>query len=439
MPLKILHLSDIHFKHFSKGAIHDLDKNIQNELELDLEAFSKTNGKIDLIIIGGDIAFSGRENEYKEADVWLEKICKITGCNIENVLTVPGNHDIDRGKVSLIVKDVHDKFRELKNRNNVDTKLLGYLNDPKASMLLLDPLTNYNSFAQKYDSIPDQDNMLFWEKEFRLDCALLRVRGVNSAIISDESDHANSAKLILGSTQSNIMREKGVINMVVCHHPPDWLYDGDDVKTDFKARTRLQLFGHKHKFDAELVDGKTLVLSAGAMQPSRSEDDWEPRYNIIDISIPTIFQNKTLVVNLYKRTWKKATKKFGADFNENGEIYEEYKLSLDEIEITPYTGSKSITSKELKIEEMGEQIIDLDKPDPTRRLAYLFLGLPYQIKIRIAVALNLIDDGDANLNEIQKAGFYLKRAVEKKLLKELWAEIAKVNEEIRNSINPFKS
>jgi len=435
MGLKLLHISDIHFRAFKNNEYLDLDKDIQNELEFDLCGLKQDFGKIDLILIGGDIAFSGSEAEYKVADEWIKKICEITECEQENVLTVPGNHDVDRSKLSVIVLDAHKQLKQLKNRNEIDYKVSQYVNDKESAKTLLSPLTNYNNFAQKYGSIPQGDNVLYWTKDVVLDNSILRIRGVNSALVSDADDHENKSKLLLGSHQSNISRDNGVVNLVLCHHPPQWLLDGDDVIIDLNARTRIQLFGHKHEFGREVIENCCLVLAAGAMQPSRSESGWEPRYNILELAIPSVSQDHILNVKLFKRVWKKDLKKFVADYNEDGVDFEEHNLKLEKHEIREDIREKHEVIVELKIEPMTEPIINVNNPDPKRRLAFMFLGLPYHIKLKIAFEMGLIEDKDQELEEIEKTQAYFKRANERGLLNELWDHVAKVLN--LTTTNPF--
>ena len=74
MPLRFLHISDIHFKRQRAGTDHwDLDENIRNEVELDLGRFHKENGIVNAILVGADVAFSGASTEYIIADEWLAK------------------------------------------------------------------------------------------------------------------------------------------------------------------------------------------------------------------------------------------------------------------------------------------------------------------------------------------------------------------------------
>jgi predicted MPP superfamily phosphohydrolase len=435
MGIKLLHISDIHFRAFENNTYLDLDKDIQNELELDLHQLKAEFGKIDIILIGGDIAFSGSEAEYKVADNWIKKICELTECELENVLTVPGNHDVDRTKLSEMVLDAHRQMKQLRDRNAIDQKVGKYVKHEDSVKTLLAPLTNYNNFAQKYGSIPKDGNVLYWTKDIKLDNSILRIRGVNSALVSDAEDDENTSKLLLSSYQSDIPRAQGVVNLVLCHHPPQWLSDGEEVKTDFNSRTRIQLFGHKHTFNREIIDGCSLILSAGAMQPSRTEQDWEPRYNILELAIPAATQDQVLNVKLFKRVWGKESKKFIADFVDGNIKFEEYNLPLEIHETSKNFNEIHEVMSELKIETMAEPVINVNSSDPKRKLAFMFLGLPYHFKLQIALDLNLIDDQDQNLNEIEKTQAYFKRAAEQLLLKELWD---KVDHFLNLSItNPF--
>ncbi len=417
MGLKLLHISDIHFYHFKHSGYLDLDKDIQNELELDLYELKTDFDKIDIILIGGDIAYSGREEEYKLADNWIERICEITGCDPENVLIVPGNHDVDRTKLSEMVLDAHNQLKQLKNRNDIDSKISRYVNDKESIKTLLSPLTNYNNFAQKYGSIPHGDNVLYWTKDFRLDNSILRIRGVNSVLVSDANDDENFSKLFLGSHQCDIHRINGVVNLVLCHHPPQWLSDGEQVRNDFINRTCIQLFGHRHSFGSEIINNRCLVLFAGAMQPSRAEQGWEPRYNVMKLSIPAVSQDHMLNVQLFKRVWKKDLKKFVADYVEGGGRFEEHNLRLEPHEARNSFLKEQRVISDLNMELMAEPVINLSSQDPKRRLAFMFLGLPYHIKIRIALELDLIDSSDQDLNEIERTQAYFQRAVNGTCLK----------------------
>lgn len=437
MGLKLLHISDIHFRYYENGQAHDLDKFIQAELEHDLERLMQEVGKIDIVIIGGDIAFSGLKQEYDDADVWIKKICEITGCMPENVLMVPGNHDINRKALSPIVQAAHDSLRACQSREAIDESLHKYLTDPESARLLLSPLLNYFEFAQKYGAVPADETSLYWEKDFSLDQSILRIRGVNSAVISDKNDHQTNAKLILGSHQTTLIRNKGVIYLVVCHHPPSWLSDQTGVEVDLKAGAKLQLFGHMHMHDTEVRD-QSLIISAGSMQPDRGTPGWEPRYNVLDLSIPVVPVSAEICLNLYKRKWSSTSKKFIADFGDHESKYQSIRLPLSESEKATPVSQLPAHAEKIKNAEKVEKVIDVNNNDPLRKLAFLFLGLPYHKKIKIAVNLNLIEDSDSSLDEIRRAKLYLKRVTERKQLAELWDAVNEQIKEEDRSANPFK-
>ena len=72
---------------------------------------------------------------------------------------------------------------------------------------------------------------------------------------------------------------------------------------------------------------------------------------------------------------------------------------------------------------------------PIRRLAYMFLSLPYHSKVSIAVNLELIENSDKDLDELEKTQNYFKRASARGILYELWDEVAKIRE--HKLTNPF--
>ena len=67
MPLRIVHVSDIHF---SNGQ-WDEDSDQRRELIEDLQTLVVEGGPIDAVLVGGDIAFSGKGEQYAIAHQWL--------------------------------------------------------------------------------------------------------------------------------------------------------------------------------------------------------------------------------------------------------------------------------------------------------------------------------------------------------------------------------
>jgi len=436
MELKLLHLSDIHFQSYGEHDYLDYDNDLRDELENDLKVIVNDIGIVNAILISGDIAFSSSEEEYSKASTWIDKICGICDCKEEHVFTVPGNHDINRN-IGPMILSAHDKFKAFHYRNQIDNELLKYLTNEEEYLFLLNPLKNYITFAQKYRSLPI-NNSLFWEKDLVLENIKIRVRGLNSTLISNASDNEETSKLILGGHQTTLKRIDDVIYLTLCHHPPQWFIDNNEVETDLHARAKIQLYGHKHMFEL-ISDDKTIKLTAGAVHPARNGKIWEPRYNLIGLSIFTEGKVKFLKIRIWERIWNKAEMIFVPKFTESGNEFSEYTLPIDNN--VSVTGSKIIKTMNTITQDQASEdieVIDLLKPDPKRKLAYLFFDLPYHIRIEIACKLGLVDDSDENLNSIQKSQNYFTKAIELKKLEELWDLIASSNNEIRDVINPFK-
>jgi predicted phosphodiesterase len=111
MPLRVLHLSDIHFStKFEEEKIVHTD--VRDELLSDLRdvMIPRLEG-VDKVLIAGDIAFSGKRAEYDEAAIWLEQVTSACRCQRTDVLTVPGNHDVDRGRILPVTKVIHRRLR----------------------------------------------------------------------------------------------------------------------------------------------------------------------------------------------------------------------------------------------------------------------------------------------------------------------------------------
>ena len=90
MKLTILHLSDIH--------IHNSSDPILEQAHTIASACFTQARESDacLIIVTGDIAYSGEKQQYDEADLFFNLIkeeLQKEGCSFVDIITVPGNHD----------------------------------------------------------------------------------------------------------------------------------------------------------------------------------------------------------------------------------------------------------------------------------------------------------------------------------------------------------
>ena len=148
-----LHFSDIHFR--SKEVSRDDDPNraLRDDIVDDVKKMRAKIGRpADAVLISGDIAFAGAQDEYQFATDWLrDLLCPAAGCGMDDVFVIPGNHDVDRGKAAARMhKDARATLRQL-DGDAADKTLREYLSEPTSSQLIFAPLENYNAFAAQFE------------------------------------------------------------------------------------------------------------------------------------------------------------------------------------------------------------------------------------------------------------------------------------------------
>ena len=421
--LILLHLSDIHFKcllpHF------DVDLELRNELETSASTLAKKLGHVDGILVTGDVAFGGKEEEYKIAAEWLSRLSLLVGCEKENVWLVPGNHDVDWQVIekSKMIKAAHTELGTT-DIKKIDKALLEYLSDSDAQELMFRPINNFNTFAFKFGQNPMNHEKLYWEDELVLnDGSVVILRGLNSTIISDETDKLRQ-KVILSVYQTIFRDDPGRTYVTLCHHPPQWLRDEDATEDCLTAHVPIQLFGHKHRQRIRRIDN-TLRLSAGAVHPSRPDVDWEPTYNYIALKAETRGNQRLLNVEVWTQVWNKGSRKFEPRHdNTDGKEYHHYELPLKPWQAPTaslsHRGSSPDVSQKPAHESVSIATKRIDSAmDPKRKLIYRLFSLPYHQIIEIAVTLNLLTDDD-NVQQFELYKRIFDRAEASKQLDKLW-------------------
>jgi DNA repair exonuclease SbcCD nuclease subunit len=249
----LLHLSDIHFRRGVAGTAMDPDLTLRNEIILDVEKMCGQLGKVDAVLLSGDIAYSGHAEEYQFALRWLEQLCNICGCSTSNVFMCPGNHDVDRNIVSQspVIQALHQQIKAASDLA-YDALLRGFLTDHEASRLLYKSIENYNFFAQTFfcDVLPPERTIARRDLVLN-DNSILRLSGFNSVLVSSAADALS--QLYIDPACHQLIRERGVEHLVLCHHPFAWLRGGQRLRDHLNDLARLQLFGHEHTNRIELT------------------------------------------------------------------------------------------------------------------------------------------------------------------------------------------
>lgn len=91
-----LHLSDLH-----------LGKELYNEAVVleDIQNQINTNHiNLDFVFITGDITYFGKPKEFEVFLSFIDKLLAVTNLEKDNIILVPGNHDVNRSDIHPLLK-----------------------------------------------------------------------------------------------------------------------------------------------------------------------------------------------------------------------------------------------------------------------------------------------------------------------------------------------
>lgn len=417
--LTFIHLSDIHFiLGFSSESPFDIDKPVRDAILQDAKYLRTKLGPVSGVLLTGDIAYAGKGGEYKTALDWLGQLTEILNCEKEYLWCVPGNHDVDRSvlKENTAISAVQDRLRAAADR---EVQLRKDLEVANTGRLLFSPLKAYSEeFATRLGCL-SHPGQPWWTDDLVLnDGSILRLRGLNSVLISGPDDNDTDKKLVLGAIQTDYGKETGVEYMTLCHHPMDWLLDKDRVEEALLAYSRIQLFGHKHVQKATKME-ETLWLVAGAVHPERSKPDWLPRYNYLSVEVQGVGADRYMSVDVYARVWSQSERQFTREQGSYKEEFKNYRLKLPEWSPPMVaerrdaaTGSEGVAQRANE----SQQAMNLNR----KKLLFRFIGLPHHTKVAIMKRFDLWQDEDQKLPDAEIFAACFERAKKKGVLDAVW-------------------
>ena len=268
-----LHLSDWH----QKGSEFDRQV-VFSALLKDIRERTKINPeleKIDFVIFSGDVAFSGKPEEYQAAkEQFFQPILNALGLKPNQLFIVPGNHDLDRDEFRLLPREL---TKPLASEKDVQK----WLTDDRGRFRLLEPFQAFASFVREYtgQEPPDYVNV----RRIKIGKKEIALLGLNSAWICGRNKDKIGDKgfVIVGEPQIHGILE-GIsdadLKIVVLHHPFDWLteFDCNRIETRIMQGCDFILRGHQHKPKVEIASGTSgdcVIIPAGASYNRRISEN----------------------------------------------------------------------------------------------------------------------------------------------------------------------
>ncbi len=290
MKLILLHLSDLHitedmdFTHAQANHVASVvsrhSMNPQNE--------------VILIIVSGDITFSGKMDEYMVAvDYFTSLRSKIRECGIEDItfVFVPGNHDVDFGDSNIATRKII--LKNMDRSESLDTSSLS---------LVLNAQSNFWDFMELFSGksvgIPEKkliDSITFKYNEKSIGILLINSswnstkKETTSSLVADQKifeTYKESSKYCSFSNSD--------IRISILHHPYQWFegYSEKYLQDYLECVSDMIIFGHEHQSNIYVKDNfterKNYYIHGAALIPHGVR---ESAFNLIELDLENMLES----------------------------------------------------------------------------------------------------------------------------------------------------
>jgi UDP-2,3-diacylglucosamine pyrophosphatase LpxH len=267
-----LHLSDLHMR-----GEPDWERDVVlRDLRRDLPGLARKAGiEPQLLFVTGDVAWSGAPREYEAAQRFLDALGEALGLELrQRAFLVPGNHDVDRGELDLIVAHQHkvlamddESFRTEVGRLCTAPRLLRSFGE------------RLQGFCEHTLRVLGPARAVQVDRPWRSDVIELEgirvgVASLCSAWMCGPDDDSKHRRIVLGEAQARELAQEleaagAHLRIALLHHPLDWLHEAEEGMIGGIVRRSfdLVLHGHRHRSEASRLvthAGDVVMVEAGA-------------------------------------------------------------------------------------------------------------------------------------------------------------------------------
>lgn len=267
-----LHLSDLHFTSEHKWEQAIVLNSLMRDVLLDL----RTHGLLpDLVFVTGDIANSGRPEEYVQAERFFNEVARVTNTDPRSSwFIIPGNHDVDRTQIKPLARISATALYDTAQVNAV-------LADVESRALFTCRQRAYFDFVSSF-----LGKERGWSEQTPWTVNSVEVNGLSVDILSlntawaAEGGDTDQGRLVLGEFQLREVlaaadADAPMLRIALMHHPLDWLrsFDQERAKSLLfgKGGVEFLLRGHLHmgRITGQFnPDARCIELAAGALWDS---------------------------------------------------------------------------------------------------------------------------------------------------------------------------
>ena len=285
-PITWLHLSDVHLRPSDAWA-----QDLVLRAMCDDITTRRTTSAFDFVLLSGDLAFSGKPEEYEIAAMFLDALSDASGVPKARMYCVPGNHDIDRKRQNMTFTGARTA---LQDQIHTDAFLAPSSRDELTTLLQREE--GYRAFQRSYFADQERtatDEGLAYVAHLVVEDVRLAIVGLDSAWLSEGGldDHG---KVLIGERQViNALRlaqdsgEPPHLLLAMSHHPLHVLqeFDRRPVQARIERDCHFLHCGHLHDPEQRPAGGGThgcLTLAAGSSYDTRQAPN---SYTIVTLDL----------------------------------------------------------------------------------------------------------------------------------------------------------
>ena len=238
-----------------------------------------------LLVVTGDVAFSGKQEEYTVAAEFLGAVESalrgLPAVNFLGTVVIPGNHDCD-----------------FENQGSVRTLLINSISNPTdisgaPPADFTDQILDVQKRFFDFEALVSSDcslpaNRLSWVREFRAGSGKMSVRCLNTAWMSQREE---VRKLCFPISLASAAAPDADVVLTLFHHPYNWFVpeNGRALRKVVETTSDVVLTGHEHDGDvyARVAGGgaTTNYVEGAALQATGVENGFN--YLKIDLAART--------------------------------------------------------------------------------------------------------------------------------------------------------
>jgi SpoVK/Ycf46/Vps4 family AAA+-type ATPase len=290
MKVLIISFSDIHIKTNGNPVLERIDKIFDAVKNIQIKPL-----KI-LILISGDISYSGKSDEFIYAFYFLEefrkKLVEYCGCDVL-ILPAPGNHDCEfrEDEKNLRRISIEDVYKN--EDQNLDSHMISFL---------CSPLKNFIDFRNNLTSIKyiKNDNQIFYQYDIQINSETnLKINCFSTSWLSQIKEQQGKLYFPLSYLPQDTNLNVSNLTISILHHPYNWYTETNarQVREYLDKNSDIIITGHEHIKDQYIKLGQDGNFT-NYIESDLLQGDGHSGFNIILVDLE---KEQEKVLNL---TWE---------------------------------------------------------------------------------------------------------------------------------------